>query len=304
MGTVLPNPVVAPMNRSSHVPFALVLSGGGARGFAHVGVLRVLEALGYRPAGIVGVSMGAVVGVTYASRSDWYEALISMDTEGFPHPVEPPSPERASLAKKVRRALSYVRAAEDLVFSWGPGTRAADDGRALLNDLFGSSRLEELEIPVAVCATDLRSGERVVMRWGEAGSAVYASAALAGVLPPLTHDGRILADGAYTDIAPVDVAREMDVSTVIAVDPGQLMPSPSIGNGLQAVVRAMEICHRKHADLRFEDADLVIRPEFRRPVDTLEFESYRECVAAGARATRSLRSSLEEVLGTASPARV
>lgn len=287
-----------------HAPFALVLSGGGARGFAHAGVLRVLEKWRYRPSGIVGVSMGALVGVTYASRPDWHEALISMDTRGFPHPVERLSAVRPSLREKIGRALAYVRTAEDLVFSWGPGTRAVEDGQAVLRELFGSRQLEDLEIPVAVCATDLRSGERVVMRSGAAAAAVYASAALAGVLPPLDLDGRILADGAYVDIAPVDVAREMDVSTVIAVDPGQLMPSPGVGNGLQAVVRAMEICHRKHADLRFEEADLVIRPEFRRPVDTLEFESYRECVAAGVRATRSLRSNLADLLAPRSSARL
>ena len=75
------------MNSSTPpAPFALVLSGGGARGFAHVGVLRALEARGLRPAAVVGVSMGAVVATTYALRDDWYSALLAMDTRAFTRP--------------------------------------------------------------------------------------------------------------------------------------------------------------------------------------------------------------------------
>lgn len=279
-----------------HRSFALVLSGGGARGYAHAGVLKVLDRYGYRPSAVVGVSMGAVIGTAWAARSDWYETLLALDTEMFPDPVGQHEGRR-SFFERIRRTYSYARTAEELLFSWGPGTRVLEEGRSFLQALIGPGRLEELAVPVAVCATDLRSGERVVLRSGEATTAVYASSALAGVLPPLPHDGGLLADGAYSDVAPIDVARTMGADRVIAVDPGQLLPAPTIGNGLQAVLRAMEICHRKHADLRFEEADLVLRPRFRRPVDTLDFEARRECIAAGMREARAEKDRLRVLLG-------
>lgn len=277
-------------------PFALVLSGGGARGYSHAGVLRVLLRWGYRPSAIVGVSMGAVVGTAYAASSDWFDLLLRQGTDSFPHPrghrgrdESPPSP--------LRRAWRTAVLADDLLRSWGPGVRAMDEGRRFLGALVGDLTFEDLAIPVAVCTTDLESGERVVIRTGPVDDAVYASAALAGVLPPIEIDGRLLADGAYSDIAPVDVARSFPVDRVIAVDPGQLQRGAPIRNGIQAVVRAMEICHRRHGDLRFNEADLVVRPQFRRFIDTLDFDAARECVAAGARATRAMRGSLARLLG-------
>lgn len=278
-----------------HRAFALVLAGGGARGYAHAGVLKALEHYGCRPSALVGVSMGAVVGTAWAARGDWYETLLALDTQVFPGPMSDRT-KPGSFVERLRRTWSWARTAEDLLFSWGPGSRAVDAGRTFLETLIGPVGLEDLPVPVAVCATDLRSTERVVLRTGSATTAVYASAALAGVLPPLPHERGLLADGAYADVAPIDVARGMGVDHVIAVDPGQLMPTPQVGNGLQAVLRATEICHRRHADLRFNQADLVLRPRFRRPIDTLEFEARRECVAAGIREVRAVRSQLEALL--------
>ncbi len=279
-----------------HRSFAIVLAGGGARGYAHAGVLKALERYGYRPSAVVGVSMGAVIGTAWAARRDWYEALLRLDTGMFPGPVGH-GDGGESILERLRRTWTYARTAEDMLFSWGPGARVLERGKAFLEALIGPGRLEELDVPVAVCATDLRSADRVILRSGDATRAVYASAALAGVLPPLPHGRGLLADGAYSDVAPIDVARDMGVECVIAVDPGQLIPDPAIGNGLQAVLRAMEICHRKHADLRFEEADLVLRPRFRRPVDTLEFDARRECVAAGMREVRAIRAPLQALLG-------
>ena len=116
---------------------------------------------------------------------------------------------------------------------------------------------------------------------------VYASCALAGILPPLVTDSYVLADGVYADVAPVDVARGMGLPLVIAVDPGQPTHATEIRNGVQAVMRAMEICHRQHADLRVNEADLVLRPAFPKYIDTLDFGARRVAVVAGARAVRS-----------------
>ncbi|MFQ5536009.1 MAG: patatin-like phospholipase family protein [Gemmatimonadota bacterium] len=280
--------------------FALVLAGGGARGFAHAGVLRGLERHGYRPSGIVGVSMGAIIGVTYALREDWYEAILSMSLDAFPTP--PGHAENASggVVAPIRRAVDMVYAAWNMVAGWGAPQATIDAGRELLVHLFGDRKLEDGRIPAIVSATDLRSGSRVAFRKGSAVDAVYASAALAGVVPPVTRDGEILADGAYADVAPVDLAGELGTDAVLAVDPGQLHGPEEVRNGLQAIMRAMEICHLRHAELRFQEADLVFRPPFRRIVDTLELDARAECMAAGLRAVRAARDELRSVLGNPS----
>lgn len=277
--------------------FALVLSGGGARGFAHVGALRALEASGLRPAAVVGVSMGGVVAATYALRDDWYSALLTMDTSAFPHPFRTGSDRTPVLRERIRRLHGYQRAIQSMILGWGIGERALPAGARLLRTLTQGRNLENGRIPVAVCATELRTGTRVVLQSGSASQAAYASGALAGILPPLRRGRQLLCDGAYADIAPIDVARSFGCPVVVAVDAGQLRAPIEIRNGFQALTRAVEICQTHHAHLRFEEADLVLRPEFRRAIDILDFDARRECVAAGVEAVRRNRADLRRLLG-------
>ncbi|MDZ4673840.1 MAG: patatin-like phospholipase family protein [Gemmatimonadota bacterium] len=279
-----------------HRPFTVVLGGGGARGFAHLGVLRALEHEGLTPQAVVGVSMGAVVGVSYAMRKDWYQAVLAMNLESFPGPSPASGEQSTGLIQKVRRAVMNLRVVASMILGWGPGSPARQAGLAELRKLVGQGGLKQTRIPVAVTATDLRSGDRVVLRSGPADQAVYASAALAGVLQPLELSGQLLADGAYSDLAPVDVAHELGSAVVIAVDAGQSVRTAPIRNGFQAIMRAMDICHRQHAQLRFAQADLVLRPVFSRSIDTLDFGARRECVTAGILIVRRERASLRRLL--------
>ena len=287
----------------SDAPFSLVLAGGGARGFAHVGVLRALERRGLAPAALVGVSMGAVVAATYALREDWYAALLAMDTRAFPRPLRHPGGRPRWPWERVLPFLAYFHAGVDMFLGWGLGQHALRAGQAMLADLTRGRNLEDGRLPVAVCATDLRSGSRAVLRRGRAAQAVYASSALAGILPPLEHEGALLCDGAYADLVPIDVAREFGHPVVVAVDPGQRLETGEVRNGFQALARAVEICHLQHAHLRFAGADVVLRPAFRRLIDTLEFGGRRECVAAGARAVRAAFPRLRALLAGASTIR-
>lgn len=273
---------------------ALVLAGGGARGLAHVGVLRALEALGVQPSALVGVSMGALVAAAYALRHDWYRALLELDTRDFPHPLERAAP-GMTWTRRARLLLRLARAGYDLFAGWGAGTSAAPAGQRMLRRLLGAKDLQQGRVPVAVCATDLMSGKREVMTSGDAAEAVYASAALAGVLPPLRRGDRLLVDGAYSDLVPVDVARRFGDAPVVAVDVEQALLSGEVYNGFQSLTRAVEICQMTHAHLRFEEADLVLRPVFRRRIDTLDFSARRECVAAGIAAVRNQRRELRRL---------
>ncbi len=275
-------------------PFTLVFAGGGARGYAHLGVLRALEKRGLAPSGLVGVSMGAVVAAAYALRDDWYEVLTSIPVGA----VRVPSDRHALVEGSGvgRQALARARTAWSLLTGWGAPDETSRSARLALDRLLGPARLEEGKVPVAVSATDLISGRRVVFREGPAAPAVYASSALAGVFEPAQDEARLLADGVYSDLAPVDVARALGSPVVIAVDPTQPAQAGSIQNGLQAVTRAMEICSRTHAHLRLELADLVLRPSFSRLVDVLDFDARRLCIAAGVRSVRGSMPDLERVL--------
>jgi len=137
-----------------------------------------------------------------------------------------------------------------------------------------------------------------VMSEGPAVDAVYASSALAGVLPPRRIGRHLLADGAYTDICPIDVAHGFGCERVVAVHPGRSDVVADVRNGLQSLMRATEICYLHHSALRFEQADLVLHPPFRRPIETLEFGAHRECVAAGVRAVRENTDEIERVLAS------
>lgn len=279
-------------------PFTLVFAGGGARGYAHVGVLRALERRGLAPAGLVGVSMGAVVAATYALREDWYDVLTSIPVGAVRVPGD--RHELVEGSGVGRQALARARAAWNLLTGWGAPEETSQSARLALERLLGPARLEEGSVPVAVSATDLISGTRVVFREGPAVAAVYASSALAGIFQPAEAGERLLVDGVYTDLAPVDVARALGPPVVIAVDPSQPAQAGSIENGLQAVTRAMEICSHTHAHLRLELADLVLRPSFGRFVDVLDFDARRLCIAAGVRSVRGSMPDLERVL-TAQP---
>lgn len=136
----------------------VVLSGGGARGFAHVGALRALNHIGIYPDFIVGVSMGAAVGATYALNDDWYDTLINMDISGFRPLPDFSTPGMMNYVKNLRVAQKAITG---MYFGWGVGQPTADWGRAVLSDLTLNKPLEAGRIPIFATATDIVSGERV-----------------------------------------------------------------------------------------------------------------------------------------------
>ena len=276
-----------------HRPFALVLSGGGARGVAHAGVLHALEHDGLRPSAIVGVSMGAIVGATYTLNPNWYADLISLDLAALPGITRA---EGGTPRARFRALLASERAVRNMLLGQGAWAGAEVPIRGLFDGLALGKDLEEGRIPFVAIATDLRSGRRVILDRGRAADAMYASAALAGVLPPQPQGEALLADGGYADMAPVDVARGLGAEVVLAVDASPDLEAPEPRNGFQIFLRAMAVTHQQHAHLRFEEADAVIRPHFAFPIDTLDFRHMRHCVAAGIRAVRSSRAELAALL--------
>ena len=169
----------------------LVLGGGGARCFAHLGVIRALEERGYAPKALAACSTASIIGALYAAG---HAPSAILD-----------------LAKEVDFA-SFIH--------FDPQGSGLIDSERIMNLLqeHAPATFEELRIPLAVVATDVQTGEGLTFRSGELAPAACSSNALPGVFAPVRHVGRSLMDGGVLNIVPVDVMREMTDARVVAVD--------------------------------------------------------------------------------------
>lgn len=173
-----------------HLCVGLVLSGGGARGFAHIGVLRVLERVGAKFDVIAGTSMGAILGAIYATGKS---------------------------AEELYELARHVNWRNVVDLSLNTGLLKGDRFEGFLSEILPQT-FEELEIPLAVVATDIESGEEVVMSEGDLPSAVRASAAFPGAFEPVHIEGRTLADGGIVNNLPVNAVSWLGANRVIASD--------------------------------------------------------------------------------------
>jgi len=181
------------MGVSRKLRIGLALGGGAARGWAHVGVIRVLEQAGIKPDIVCGTSIGALVGATYAEGNlDSFEAWL------------------AKLGIKEMISLVDVR--------MNGGMIKGEKLMEFFRRSFVDRPIEKLDIPFAAVATDLRTGAEVWLREGSAMEAVRASIAIPALFSPAVHEGRLLVDGGLSNPVPVSVARAMGADIVIAVD--------------------------------------------------------------------------------------
>ncbi len=242
----------------------LALGGGAARGFAHIGVIKILESHGIIADYVAGTSAGAVVGALYASGND------------------------AFAMQKIAHQLD-----EKIFADWTIAGRGALKGEALqafVNEQVGNRALERLKKPLAVVATDLNSGERVVFRTGETGLAVRASAAVPGIFQPTPimtkSGGRNYVDGGLTSPIPVQAVREMGAEIVIAVDISDNPAGQSTHNLLSILWQTTTIMGKIIASNELKSADIVIRPKLPR-VKSWDFKSRNEAMLEGEKAAQA-----------------
>jgi NTE family protein len=274
---------------------ALVLSGGGARGAAHIGALRVLEELHVVPDLVVGTSMGSIVGGLYASgwSPDEIEALLlAVDwAELFSDRV-------------ARSERSFRRKLDDVTMlvqgrmrfdGWKPyappGAVVGQRLESLLDTIEMRSTTADdfdlLPIPYRAVAVDLATAEAVVIGRGSLGVAMRASMSIPGLFAPVEIDGRRLADGGAVANLPVTVARNLGAESIIAVDISSPLGEP--GRGFTAVFAQMNSMLTQGnvvEDVRkLGPGDVYIRPELG-DISFLAFERAHEAVALGADASR------------------
>ncbi len=248
---------------------ALALGGGAARGFAHIGVIKMLEAQGIVPDFVVGTSAGAVVGALYAAGYD------------------------AFAMQKIAQQLD-----EKIFADWTLGGRGLLKGEALqdfVNQQLQRRTLEKLNKPFATVATDLNSGERVVFRSGDSGMAVRASAAVPGVFQPAQFGGRSYVDGGLTSPVPVHAAREMGADLVIAVDISSRPEGQPVDSISAILWQTTSIMGGIIARNEMRDADIVIRP--RLPyVKSWDFAARHDAMLEGERAALAAIPAIRQKL--------
>lgn len=240
--------------------WALVLSGGGARGLAHIGVLKELERLGVpRPSLIAGTSMGAIIGALYASG--WNATRLENYAKDFDirDHIENPAfklPDFAPL-----RILRAGSAMGGLLGSLGleTGAKASEE----LTRLLGDRRMEDLPIPFACAATDLLSGQRVVLDSGPVVMAVRASMSFPGLFTPVWLDNMLLVDGGVTDNVPVDIAVERGFDHILACDVSRFKQerAASFRTGLSVLIRSYDIATERARKTARKAASLTLYPD-------------------------------------------
>jgi NTE family protein len=293
----------APSAAAARPRIGLVLSGGGARGAAHIGVLKLLEQQRIPIDAIAGTSMGAVVGGLYAS------GLSAREIEGIMTSVDW---QDAFRDRPPRADLNFRRKAEDQEFlvKFPLGLKGGDFRlpKGLIQGQKLQQLLRRLTLPVATIerfddlpvrfravATDLETGDAVVLDRGDLAQALRASASAPGVFAPVETGGRVLVDGGIAENLPIDVARSMGVDVLIVVDVGfPLLPRARLNSAPTISNQTLAIFVRRNANLQkrtLTDADVLIEPPLGE-ASSFDFSRVASSVSIGETAARAASARL------------
>ncbi len=213
----------------------LALGGGAAKGFAHIGVIKMLEAHGIRPDIVTGTSAGSVVGALYAGGMN----AFALQEHAF--------------------SLDEAQIRDVSLFSGG--LVKGEKLQNYVNTLLANRPLEKLGKPFAAVATELETGRRVVFVRGNAGQAVRASSSIPGVFEPVAISGKRYVDGGVVSPVPVDAAFELGADFVIAVDISKKAGDGEAKNMLGIVNQSIAIMGQKLGEQELARADVVVRPK-------------------------------------------
>jgi NTE family protein len=284
----------------------LVLAGGGARGIAHVGVIRALEELQVPVDAIAGTSMGALVGGLYASgmtAAELSEVVATMDWgEAFEDRLhrEQLPPRRKSddfdYASDIR--VTVQDGAVKLPLGVVQGQQVRQLIKELMLPVASVRDFDDLPIPFRAVATDIETGKAYVFAQGDVVTAMRASMSLPAILAPVEWDGRLLVDGGLANNIPVDVARSMGVDRLVVVDIGTPMRSrEEIDSILSVADQMINFLTRRNSEAQLDTlgpGDLLVRPDLG-TIGMLDFDRGGEVEAAGYAAAMALAPSLRQL---------
>lgn len=232
----------------------LALGGGAARGFAHIGVIQVLEEHGIKPDLVVGTSAGSLVATLYAAGKTGAEL--------------------GALAQTMD---------ESAITDWGFPGRSLIRGDALakyVRDLTGGRPIEQMRLPLGIVATDLDSGAPILFQRGDPGVAVRASSAVPAVFAPVKIGNREYVDGGLVSPVPVRFARQMGAELVVAVDISAAPEGAATGDAARMLLQTFAIMSRSINYWELKEADVVMRPHLN-GVSSADFSVRAKSIQAG-----------------------
>ena len=263
-GQAVEPPVVVPVSPPTppRPPrIGLALGGGAARGFAHIGVIQVLEEAGIQPDLVVGTSAGSLVAALYASGKAGAEL--------------------AALAQGMD---------EGAITDWSFPGRGVIRGEALaryVREQTGQRTIEQMRLPLGIVATDLDSGAAILFQRGDTGMAVRASSAVPAVFQPVRIGTREYVDGGLVSPVPVRFARQMGAELVIAVDISTPPDGAPTGDAFKMLLQTFSIMGKSINHFELRDADVVVRPKLV-GVGSADFAARTRAIAAGREAAQAL----------------
>lgn len=245
----------------------MALGGGAARGFAHIGVLQVLEEQGIKPDLIVGTSAGSVVAALYASGK--------------------------TPAELTTMAMTLD---ESTITDWVFPGRSLLKGEALakfVRNLTGGKQIENMRLPLGIVAADLQNGQPILFRRGDPGMAVRASSSVPGVFEPVKIGGREYIDGGAVSPIPVGYAKQMGADVVIAVDISAIPEGQPTKGAIDILLQTFNIMGHAISQFELQDADVVMRPKLE-GIGSAEFSARRLSILAGREAALMVMPQLKE----------
>ncbi len=249
----------------------LALGGGAARGFAHIGVIQVLEEAGIRPNLVVGTSAGSVVAALYASGKNGAQLQQVADTM-----------EEAAFTDWTLP-----------IFSRGM-LRGAALARYVSAQVNGRL-IENMALPLGIVATDLNSGQGMLFQRGDTATAVRASSAVPALFQPVRIAGRDYVDGGLVSPVPVRYARQMGAELIIAVDISDAPESNAASDTLQILLQTFSIMSKSINSFELREAEVVVRPALL-GVSSADFGARRSAIEAGRVAMRAALPQLRAAL--------
>ena len=270
-----PAPTVEPP-KPRPLRIGLALGGGAARGFAHIGVIQVLESHGIYPDFIAGTSAGSVIGALYAagfSGQQLNELALKMDE-----------------AEISDWALPFLG-------EYG-GVIKGEALQNYVNKVLRNQPIEQLPRPLGIVATELQTGKPVVFRRGNTGMAVRASSSVPGVFQPVRIAGKDYVDGGLVAPVPVRFAREMGADFVIAVDISARPAEQKVSGSVGVLLQTTAIMGQSIKEQELAGADVVIAPVMPE-VKSTDFTARHGAILAGERAASAVLATLKAKLAQA-----
>ena len=266
--SVLPTPKISPR-------IGLALGGGAARGFAHVGVIQVLEEAGIRPSLVVGTSAGSLVAAIYASGKS------------------------GAQLQHIALTMEEATITDWTLPIFNNGMLRGDALARYVNGQVGFKVIEDMPLRLGVVATDLQSGQGMLFQRGDTGTAVRASSAVPAVFQPVKISGHEYVDGGLVSPVPVRFARQMGAELVIGVDISS-PPEANLANGvLQILLQTFSIMGKSINNFELKEADVVVRPSLN-GVGSSDFGARRRSIEAGRQAMLQMLPQLKAAIAAKS----